>query len=66
MKLGGQFVDLQASCRCLEGQMDKEFKEVQVGTLVVWTGALKGGLAMNAYQQLETSNSNNAENSLTT
>eukprot|EP00983_Pelagomonas_calceolata_P060920 1146583-Pelagomonas_calceolata.AAC.7 len=35
MKLGGQFVDLQASCGCLAGQD-------QIDTLTVWIGALKG------------------------
>eukprot|EP00983_Pelagomonas_calceolata_P030509 957574-Pelagomonas_calceolata.AAC.4 len=40
---GGQFVDLQASCGCLEGQMDGEFKEEKIGILIVWIGALEGG-----------------------
>eukprot|EP00983_Pelagomonas_calceolata_P124107 1161075-Pelagomonas_calceolata.AAC.5 len=36
VKSGGQFVDVQASCGCLEGQE-------QVNTLFVWVGALEGG-----------------------
>eukprot|EP00983_Pelagomonas_calceolata_P075493 1153045-Pelagomonas_calceolata.AAC.2 len=32
-----------ASCGCLEGQMDGEFKEEQTVTLIVWIGALEGG-----------------------
>eukprot|EP00983_Pelagomonas_calceolata_P122428 1160908-Pelagomonas_calceolata.AAC.15 len=40
---GRQFVDLQASCECLSGQMDGESKEEQVGTLVVRKGAPEGG-----------------------
>eukprot|EP00983_Pelagomonas_calceolata_P023209 731135-Pelagomonas_calceolata.AAC.1 len=42
-KLGGQFVDMQASCGCLEGQMDGKLKKEQIGTLFVWIGALEGG-----------------------
>eukprot|EP00983_Pelagomonas_calceolata_P083507 1156178-Pelagomonas_calceolata.AAC.3 len=38
VKSGGQFVDLQASCGCLEGQMDGEFKEEQIDTLIWGAG----------------------------
>eukprot|EP00983_Pelagomonas_calceolata_P034943 1094173-Pelagomonas_calceolata.AAC.4 len=34
VKLGGQFVDLQASCGCLAGQMDEELKEEQIDTRI--------------------------------
>eukprot|EP00983_Pelagomonas_calceolata_P005510 179669-Pelagomonas_calceolata.AAC.2 len=43
VKSGGQLVDLQASCGFLDGQMDAEFKEEQIDTLLVWIGALEGG-----------------------
>eukprot|EP00983_Pelagomonas_calceolata_P050311 1141914-Pelagomonas_calceolata.AAC.2 len=53
VKSGVQFVDLQASCGCLERQMDRECKKEQISILSLGWGTGRGFLGVVELHRLE-------------